>query len=832
MKLARLLSLALLLAPLPQLAVAQGPSPARPAHTVDFGRDVLPILKQHCFACHRGRNASAGYRLDQRAELLGETTGKPLVRVGKSGESRLIQLVSGGIPDKIMPKEGPRLSADQVGVLRAWIDQGLTWDEQLLPPEDRSDHWAFQPIRVPAIPTVANLAWVRTPIDAFIAAKHEFLQLQPAAAAEARTLVRRVFLDLVGLPPSPTDVEEFVRSAAAMPQAALEQLVDRLLASPHYGERWGRHWLDVARWAESEGYESNHLRLHAWRYRDWVVEAFNRDMPFAAFVRAQIAGDEITPYSDDNLIATGFLAAARLSSNEEDRWRQRNDIYVDIVNTTANAFLGLTMQCAQCHSHKFDPISARDYYRLQGFFVKGQPGNLALQDAALWAAYEAKKPAGYDEAVRERDALYEVGRQRKLAAMRKAFTAAQLQALARPMDQRTAEQEKVAREADLLLQISSGQIEAALSPDERPRYDKLKQQVAAMEKGMLERPQTFGFYSPVTSPTKVPVLPMKGFYPLSLDLSELARARPYLLAAGDVHRPSFAVDVGWPAVLGSVPPEATARTPRLALAEWLSSAKNPLAARVHVNRIWQYHIGRGIVSTPNDFGVKGAAPTHPELLDWLACEFQRSGGSLKHLHRLIVLSSTYQQSARASAALQTADPDNRYYSRWQPRRLEAEAIRDIMLAVSNELDRTVGGPSVSADDTSQRRSMYLFQKREAPPAHQALFDGPIAMTESCGRRLATTVPLQPLYLLNSSFSADRAVAFATRVRALAGPEATRQVDVAFQLALGRQPDAQERALAMRFFTSGATSSKHTDGLRALQLFCQALLNTNEFTYVN
>src|SRR5262249_49705073 len=329
----------------------------RQPEKIDFRRDIVPILEARCFECHRGATATASYRLDLRAELLGETTGKPLVIIGKSDDSRLIHAVTGKTPGKLMPRKGPPLTEREIGLLRAWIDQGLSWDDRLFPAALKSDHWAFQPIKTPPIPKVQNPEWVRTPIDAFIAAKHAEKGLSPARAADPRTLLRRLYLDLTGLPPAPEEVDQFVtpwHDASARPQAVRSQaevwhrVVDRLLASPHYGERWGRHWLDIARWAESEGYESNHLRSFAWRYRDWVVQSFNRDLPFADFVRQQLAGDEISPYADEHLVATGFLAAARLSSNEEDRPRQRNDINVDIVNTTASAFLGLTAQCAQC----------------------------------------------------------------------------------------------------------------------------------------------------------------------------------------------------------------------------------------------------------------------------------------------------------------------------------------------------------------------------------------------------------------------------------------------------------------------------------------------------
>ncbi|MCI0684694.1 MAG: PSD1 and planctomycete cytochrome C domain-containing protein [Gemmataceae bacterium] len=813
------------------MIAAQPPAGAK----VDFRRDVYPLLKDNCFACHQGRQASSGIRLDLRAEILGETNGKPLARIGRGADSRLIHMVSGKVAGKIMPKIGPRLTEQQIATLRVWIDQGVAWDDKLLPVlHAQSDHWAFQAIAKPAIPRVKDQAWVSNPIDAFIAAKHEDLRIGPAPPVEPRTLLRRWSFGLTGLPPTAEETAEFVAAwnrAGAKRQAELaDRVVNRLLGSPHFGERWGRHWLDVARWAESEGYESNHPRLYAWRYRDWVVRAFNADMPFADFVRAQIAGDEMTPYADDNLIATGFLAAARLSSNEEDRYRQRNDILVDIANTTASALLGLTLQCAQCHSHKFDPISARDYYRFQGFFVQGQPSNVALRDPQLWKDYAAKRPAGYDQALEERDRLFKLAHGRKLDAVRAGLSANAKDALARAMEQRTPAQEKLAREADLLFQFTAGQIENALKPDERKRFNELKKQVAEFEKQMLDKPQTFAFYSPATSPHQVSVLPMKGFYPLPYEPKELARSKPYLLAAGDVHQPAAALDAGWPAVLGAAgkPPAVRSRT---ALAEWLTSPRNPLTARVYVNRIWQHHFGRGLVATASDFGVKGAAPTHPELLDWLAGEFLRSGGSTKHVHRLIVTSNTYRQSALASRDTVAKDPDNDAWSRWMVRRLEAEAIRDAWLAASGELDRRLGGPSQPADDKGTRRSLYQFQKREAAPLQQALFDGPSAMTESCARRLTTTVPLQALYALNSDFSVRRAQALAKRVLAAAGDNQEPQIDVSFRMALQRLPDDAERRLARQFF--GAATHQETSGdvPMALVQWCQALMNVNEFVYV-
>jgi cytochrome c553 len=840
---------------------------------VSFRQDVYPLLAARCFKCHQGASASSGHRLDLRPELLGEGNGKPLVQPGNSGGSRLIQMVAGVVPGKVMPPRGERLSAEQVGLLRAWIDQGVDWDEALLPSRARSTHWAYQPVSNPPVPRVKNAAWVSNPIDAFIAARHEAAGLTAAPEAPPRTLVRRLYLDLTGLPPAPAEVDAFLADRAP---GAYERLVERLLASPHYGERWGRHWLDLARWAESEGYESNHLRPYAWRYRDYVVDSFNRDKPYARFVTEQLAGDELLPYSDQNLIATGFLAAARFSSNEEDRARQRNDVLVDVVNATGATFLGLTVNCAQCHNHKFDAVTARDYYRLQAFFVQGQPANLALKDRALWADYEAKRPPEADAARKLLDALIDKAKTDLSAKARKELPPDQLAAWDTPADRRTPKQEELARQAALKFNPGNTCVELAIPPEDRKLFDELRKKVEAMEKRGPDKPQTLGFYSPVSSPTRVDVLPMRGFYPLPFEPAELARIHSWLLVGGDAHRVGPRAEAGWPAVFGPTPKAVGERPSRRALADWVTSPRNPLAARVWVNRLWQYHFGKGLVATPSDFGVKGAPPTHPELLDWLAGELLRGGGSAKHLHRLIVCSRTYRQSSAPHAGNGRIDPDNKLLWRWPTRRLEAEAVRDAMLAVSGELDRRVGGPSAAPDGKSVRRTLYLFQKREGRPEVQGLFDGPSAAAESCPQRAVSTVPLQALYLLNNDFVYRRGHAFARRVLAQGGADRGRQVEAAFLLALGRAPDIDERADAAAFFRGHASDGfapprppegGEGPGVRgesaqrqaapltpnpsppkrgrgeqerpptagepsqALVDFCQALLNVNEFVYL-
>jgi hypothetical protein len=404
-----------------------------------------------------------------------------------------------------------------------------------------------------------------------------------------------------------------------------------------------------------------------------------------------------------------------------------------------------------------------------------------------------------------------------------------------PPERRTPAQELLARQAELSFQFTPARIEKAVPREDRPLYEALKKKLAALEKGMLNVPQTWGFYSP-ESPTKVAVLPMKGFYPLPFEPGFLARSRAHLLAGGDVHRPAAALSPGWPAVFGPTPVGQVHTRPRLALADWLANPRHPLTARVWVNRLWGWHFGRGIVATPSDFGVKGARPSHPELLDWLAGEFLRAGGSTKHVHRLIVLSNAYRRSSAGHPGNARIDPDNVSLWRWSPRRLEAEALRDATLAVTGELNRTPGGPGDADEVRSRRRGLYLLQRRDHPGPLAGLFDAPVAAAESCPRRGVSTVALQSLYLLNSDFATARAKTLAARVRSTGSPPVAsggsqasrlcheeRQVETAFRLALARRPDAVERAAVRRLFAA--------EGEAALFLLCQALLNTNEFLYL-
>ena len=807
---------------------------------LDFRRDVFPILSRRCWECHLGGDASSGIRLDVREEWLGETTGRPLVVIGKSGKSRVIEVLEGRDAKVVMPAEGDRLKPAEIALLRKWIDDGFDWDHEFLPsPQVKSDHWAFQPVvtRGSRVPAAREPRAATNAIDAFIGTTTD--------EADRRTLIRRLSLDLLGLPPSRDDVEEFV--ADERPDA-YEQLADRLLASPAYGERWSRYWLDVARWAESEGYESNHPRPFAWRYRDYVINAFNSDKPFDEFVRQQIAGDEMQPYSDENLIATGFLAAARISSNEEDKWRQRNDVLVDLTNATANAFLGLTMQCAQCHNHKSDPITTRDYYRLQAFFVTGQPIDVALRDPVLRHEFESRRPPEYEPSLTLRESLLESARRRFHDEVRRSLTPEERSAYDTPAEQREIEQERLARLVDLKFQASVNVLDRYIPESDRKLYDEIKRKIVEIEKTSPRIPQTFAYYSPATSPHRLDVLPSIGFYPLPFDREALPRERGGIKIRGDVHNIGPVVSAGVPAVVGQVfnlPGPQRIKSSRhgqvenlphdrLELANWLTDPRHPLTARVWVNRIWQWHFGTGLVATSDDFGVRGARPTHPELLDWLASELIESGWSTKHIHRLIVTSRAYRMGSVDRTP--TSDrPDVGVRATFLRRRVEAEVLRDTQLAVAGLLERRIGGPSVPMDarESSNRRNLYLFQKRGNPPSMQGLFDGPNEASESCPQRHVSTTPLHALFLLNNEFALRCAIVLAERIESLAGPDRERQIDLLFRDVLSRPVTESERITLLKFLDE--ETAKRSGGSVApnaptpLQLLCHVMMSLSELS---
>ena len=472
-----------------------------------------------------------------------------------------------------MPPKGERLTTNQIALLKAWIDAGAPWpeDSQLLTFNSPvlTNHWAFIPPQRPSsVPHVRNAKWVRNPIDSFIAARHERAGLVAAPEASQRVLIRRLALDLIGLPPTSEEVDGFL--ADRSPEA-YERLVEYYLASPHYGERWGRHWLDLARWAETDGYEANELRSSAWRYRDYVVNSFNADKPYDQFLREQIAGDEISPYSDENLIATGFLAAGRVNNNEEDKAVQRNEFLVDIANATASVILGLTLNCAQCHDHKFDPLTLQDYYRFQGFFLNGQVNSLLLRNPGEWKVYEAAIPPELEATRNLRKLLYGPVHARLKEEARKNLPPETQEALNIPSEKRTPAQKALAEKAEKILDISKDKVEKALGEDDQKLLKELDKKISNTEKLLREKkPQTWGFYSPAASPHKVEALTPKGMYPLPYEPAKLQAAKPRILKRGDVHRPGSDLESGWPAVLGPTPEGSGKARTRLQLADWFT----------------------------------------------------------------------------------------------------------------------------------------------------------------------------------------------------------------------------------------------------------------------
>lgn len=737
--------------------------------TVSFQKDVLPILRTHCFECHSGTSDEGDLRLDQFDHVLNKVTPYD------ASASRLYRVIT----ESMMPPSGPSLNLAEQSVIKAWIDEGVSWDHSVLPDiVPKTDHWSFQPLQNPSVPQVKDASRIRNAIDAFIVASQEAIGVKSNPPASGEQLQRRLHLDLLGLPTashvSASKEEEqkqraetpTPRNKASKGRAEQGRRIDDLLSDPAYGERWARHWLDVVRWAESNGYQHNRDRKHAWRYRDWVVKAFSKGMNYKDFVGMQIAGDELPDSDDDALVATGYLASARYSGNELDKEIQRSDILNDITGNVSATFLGLTMQCAQCHHHKFDPISIRDYYQLRGFFVGGQPQNLLLaSDDAISSLASQRK------------ALMDTARQRVVRVRRR-------QNYPEP------------------IQVRPQTVIAQMQPGEREQLKKIDSVLSRAD-------QTWGFFAPGSVSRQLTVMPHEMRWPLSSDPQNLISQQSRILIRGDVKTLGPIVKPNWPLAFRSIDdPKSNKTKTRSEFAEWLVSADNPLTARVWVNRLWQWHFGRGLVKTANDFGVQGAAPTHPRLLDYLATQLVESDWDTNFIQRLILNSATYRTSSQMNRDQHQRDPDNLTYWRWEPRRLESEVIRDSMLSLGGKLDTARGGPS--AESGTRRRSIYLKQKRSGFPQQQDLFDGPNGVV-SCSRRQVSTNALQPLWLLNNSFVHEMAEAFASRVET---------VDQAFRMALNRDPTEQESQLLTQLEIENNMAS-----------VCLVLFNSSEFLYM-
>jgi Protein of unknown function (DUF1553)/Protein of unknown function (DUF1549)/Planctomycete cytochrome C len=739
-----------------------------------FELRIAPILTERCAGCHNPDKPEGGLDVTSRDALFKGGDSGPAIVPGSLDESWLLDMIGGDEPE--MPKDSKPLSAEELADFRQWIGAGAEWPQGF---KIAAELWSLRPVKRPAVPKVDDSDWVTSPIDAFILRRLDEAGLKPAPRAERIALIRRATFDLHGLPPTPEEIDDFLADESA---DAFRKVVDRLLESPRYGERWGRHWLDLASYADSHGFELDYPRPNAWRYRDYVIQAFNDDTPYDKFLHEQLAGDVLRPNDPKAVIATGFLGAGpwdysgfitAIQGTAASRLTRSLDID-NMMTTVMTTSVALTVGCARCHDHKFDPIPQKDYYRLQAVFNGVRRGD------RIWQGHATEEQARRMEQVR-------------LDIHKKRISIAEIEA--RSPEERTAEM-----------------------ADNRA---KLCEEIAALEAEYAKFPEvelTFAVISETPAPMRV-------------------------LNRGDTESPGDLVAPGALSAVRSLSAELTDDDApegerRLALAHWLTDPANPLTARVMVNRLWHYHFGRGIVGTAGDFGFNGERPSHPELLDWLATEFQARNWSVKEMHRLIMLSNTYQQASQHNADAASFDAGNRLLWRMNRRRLSAEEVHDSILAVSGQLDLSMGGPAYKPfryqfrkspiydyHDTAERperrrRSVYSFIVRSTPNPFTDVLDFPVPSACTPARN-ATTTALQSLSLLNDPFVIQQSDHFAARLADAHEDDVRGQVSVAYRLALGREPSAEELALAEQFI-------EKSDLFR----FCRAIFNTNEFLYVD
>jgi hypothetical protein len=874
-----------------------GSATAAPAPT----QPVLDVLARNCAECHSAKLHTSGFSIASLETVIqgGNKHGRA-VNAGHPETSPLIKMLKGDLAPR-MPM-GRELAASDIAQIENWI-RALPAANQ--PVAATAWRWPYErPVKqVP--PAVSKAAWVKNPIDNFILAKLDAASLAPAPTANKRTLARRVYFDLLGVPPSPDEMNAWLADDAP---DAYEKLVDKLLADPRYGERWGRHWLDLARYGETSGLEGDGGIGNVWRYRDWVINAFNSNMPYDKFVLLQLAGGDEHSKTRNNyqpdkqgLVATAFLRLAPWDRSNLVAADVRQNYLSEVTTATASVFLGLTVGCARCHDHKYDPIPQRDFYRLQAFFQTTEPGKaidvpfkdkeIAARAAARTKEYQAQLASSPEK--KELDA-FEAELLKKLIAEKSArskgkpVTAADLKLevkLPKSTVFTDAEKESYLDLLEDATRTGDAEEKTALEAVEKPMLDKLTTAYAApgsdptarfasltLDDVRAEATAKYSGKSIFTAEEKA----RHGELTAKLDVyrNRLARwstavtgvtqvagpptgpdlAPTRILTRGDYRQPGEIVQAGFPSALtGNSEPaviesdrylQFPTRGWRHTLAKWLTAPENPLTARVFVNRMWQHHFGYGIVRTPSDFGVNGDRPTHPELLDYLAVQFVESGWDIKAMHRLMLLSNTYRQSSENPAFTKNEkDPDNRLLWRFNRQRLEAEALRDSILAVSGRLSLERGGPSVfpalpadladfarygrtgglmwepaEKDEDTRRRSIYIFQRRSLPLPMLSSFDA-IPFSESCDRRNVTTTPLQALSMLNGDLTNEEAVFLARRIRNDAGSELPAQIRRLFEIALGRLPDDGEMTAFSKF--SGDLAS-----------LCKVILNSNEFSYVD
>jgi hypothetical protein len=868
-----------------------------------FEKKVRPMLAARCGECH-GAKKTSGFSVDTMQSVVagGNKYGRAVVE-GHPEQSPLIKLVRGELTPR-MPL-GQTLPAADIAALETWIQELKAGASQQSP----LSSWPFQKLMKHDPPAVENAAWVRNPIDAFVLRKLEQAHLSPAPPASKRTLARRLYFDLVGLPPSPEEMKTFLDDPA---ENSYERLVDKLLADPRYGERWGRFWLDLVRFAESNGLEGDPALGddtglgNAWRYRDWVVDAFNSDMPYDRFLTLQIAGGDEhsktgTKYKPAmrGYVPTGFLRVGPWSLYDNLVSVENRQTYLDeITGTTASVFLGLTLGCARCHDHKYDPIPSKDYYRFQAFFntVQTQDIEVPFESPELQRKSEAKikeyterlktGPEKRELAGLEKELRQKLIEKKMAQAHKRELDVEDLRLEFRRKPQKVFTAEEQAQHAELLedaQRIKDPEQAQALEEFEKPRLQRLAEAYANRVVDPLSRFEQLTMadvrkelprgerskyftaseqqrYNELSDKIQVLDRRLRRWRPIALTAvnvpgpptgPDIAPTR--VLIRGDVYRPGEIVQPGFPsAATGNSEPaplekdrfgQFLTRGRRITLAHWIASPDNPLTARVMVNRIWQDHFGRGIVASPNNFGKNGDRPTHPELLDWLALKFIQEKWSVKAIHRLIVTSSAYRQSADNLPFKDTKiDPDNTLLWHFNRRRLEAEAVRDTLLFLSGRLNPERGGPSVfpalpeevsdmaasvqfgglmwepnEQEKDGRRRSVYTFQRRSLPLPMMAAFDAPV-LNESCERRNVTTTPLQALTMMNGNLVNEEAAHLAARVEKEAGSSRAAQISRVFEIALNRRPTVAEQQHFANF-----------DG--PLEGICRILLNSNELFFL-
>ena len=838
-----------------------------------FEKDVRPIVKAHCTHCHGEEEKPKG-KLDLRLRRFMDK----VVVAGDPAKSKLVEMIRSGE----MPEKGKKVSEAELAILEKWIAQGaITANAEplVLAPgpmisDDDREYWAFQSIKRPAVPSDVDFKKVRTPVDAFLLHAMREKGLDFAPEADRRTLIRRVTLDLTGLLPTPEEVETFLNDKSPL---AYEQLVERLLASKNYSERWARHWLDVVGYADSNGYtEADSVRPHAWRFRDYVIRSMNEDKPWSEFIREQLAGDELAgathadyqqavldPKRRDELTATAFLRMAPDGTGDgvDDPKLAKNQVIAEQMKIMTSSLMGMTVACAQCHDHRYDPITQADYYRLRAIFDPAYNWEAWRAPAqrlySLYSPEERAKAAEIEKKAAEinreaqaiskkfLDEIFEVEILKLPEAERAPFRVAR----ATPKEKQTAEQKALIKKYP-----------SALATYALDLYDKKKQDIVDAK---------------VAEATKLRATkPLEGFVMALMEVKGQVPATK-LFNRGDHDQPKQAVTPGELSIIAkpeiepfkpaSVATGSTGR--RLAYAEWLTSGQHPLVARVLVNRFWLNHMGRGIVNTPGDFGHQGERPTHPELLDWLADEFMQSGWKLKSLHRVIMLSTAYRQSSTSEASLHT-DPENKLYARFKMHRLDAETLRDSMLAITGSLVQTsYGAPSgvgrdpqgrvvvgidkgtitlnkvdpAGADDF--RRSIYVQVRRSKPVTVLDTFDAP-TMSPNCELRAQTTVAPQSLLLMNDTFVLENARRLAVRLQTAAPNDPRKQLQQAWQLLYSKPATEADltRSLAYLDEQTKALTQYHHDiqhakGVvpnppqEAMASLCQILCSSNRFLYV-